>query len=124
MANTTERHKQKKSQKRKDRQERRRQKQLQRIADEADKMEEGPQENCVVDNEQEKPKKKKSIPGLLAKNKDNIVRWLKDYLLMFMKCDDEGSNYIRNMPLEQHNQLVQDYVDIRILIREISELGG
>jgi len=41
---------------------------------------------------------------------------------MFMKCDDEGSEYIRKMPIEQHRQLVQDYVDIRLMIREIEEI--
>lgn len=65
-------------------------------------MGEGPQDGCAVSQEQTEPKKKKSLPGLLAKNCDNIVRWLKDYLLMFMKCDDEGSEYIRKMPPEQH----------------------
>lgn len=83
---------------------------------------ESPQED--VSAEKVETKKKKSLPGLLAKNSDNIVRWLKDYLLMFMKCDDEGSQYIRNMPIEQHRQLVQDYVDIRVLIREINKLQG
>ena len=120
MANTTERHKKKKSQKRKDRQERRRQKKLQKIVERSDNAQECPNGESPSDENQEKTQKK-SLPGLLAKNSRNVVRWLNDYLVMFMKCDDEGSKYIREMPYEQHKQLIQDYVDIRILISEISE---
>ena len=64
----------------------------------------------------------KSLPGFLAKHIDIICRWLSDYCVLFQKADDAYIEYLKMMERERRDQLVQDYVDIRVFLSLVSEL--
>ena len=75
MAGKTSDKKPRKSQKRKDRQERRRKKQT---------------ESAEQPIAQEPKRVKKSLPGFLAKNSKNIIKWLDMYCVLLCRADDYG----------------------------------
>ena len=109
MANEASGRKSRKSQKRKDRQERRREKQVKT----AEKQKE------IQVNVK---KTKKSLPGFLAKNAENILKWLGAYCTLFCRADDYGIDKLDRYSPEQRKDLVQMYVDIsdfRQIVREM-----
>ena len=93
MANKTSGGKSRKSQKRKDRQERRREKQVKT----AEK-----QKEIQVNIK----RTKKSLPGFLAKNAENIVKWLGAYCTLFCRADDYGIDRLDLYSPEQRRELV------------------
>ena len=109
MANKTSGGKSRKSQKRKDRQERRREKQVKT----AEK-----QKEIQVNIK----RTKKSLPGFLAKNAENIVKWLGAYCTLFCRADDYGIDRLDLYSPEQRRELVQMYVDISEFRQIIQEM--
>lgn len=115
MADTSE-PKKKKSQKRIDRQARRAEKRRQKALFE--KHEERKQ--------QLKPVKirtaKKSLPGFLAKNVDNIIQLLKDYQLLYVAADDYGFLNMERFPEARIKHVMQNYVGLVEFITLLEEL--
>ena len=64
----------------------------------------------------------KSLPGFLAKHSDTICRWLNDYCLLFQKADDAYIDYLKFMERDKRNELVQDYINIRVFLSSIQQL--
>ena len=57
-------------------------------------------------------KRRKSLPGYLAKHRREISTWLKHYMTLICKADDEGVPYVRDMTRDERNGLIQEYVDV------------
>ena len=57
-------------------------------------------------------KKKKSLPGFLAKYRHQIHEWLHHYMALFCKAEDEQIPYFKDMTREERNKAIQEYVDI------------
>ena len=51
-------------------------------------------------------KKKKSLPGFLAKHRYELKEWLRHYMTLICKSDDFGVPYVRNMTRDQRNEFV------------------
>ena len=115
VANTSQKHKEKKSQKRKDRQLRREQKQK-------DKQAAIVQNSFLLQSAQEMKGITKSLPGFLAKNADLICKWLKEYAILFQKADDACIDYLKLMERSKRDELVQDYVDIHTFMQVVKML--
>ena len=64
----------------------------------------------TVQNAEEK--KKKSLPGFLAKYRHEIDVWLHHYMILFCKAEDEQISYFKEMTREQRNKAIQEYVDV------------
>ena len=92
-----------KSQKRVDRQRRR---------EERRKLRNGAKDTNVQNELPEIPKKKKSLPGFLAKYRKEIDIWLRHYMTLFCKAEDEQIPYFKDMTREERNKAIQEYVDV------------
>ena len=57
-------------------------------------------------------KRRKSLPGYLAKHRREISAWLRHYMTLICKADDAGVSYVRNMTRDERNDLIQEYVDV------------
>ena len=57
-------------------------------------------------------KKRKSLPGFLAKRRHEIKEWLRHYMTLICKSDDFGVPYVRNMARDRRNALIQEYVNV------------
>jgi len=57
-------------------------------------------------------KRRKSLPGYLAKYRREISAWLRHYMTLICKADDAGVSYVRNMTRDERNDLIQEYVDV------------
>lgn len=99
-----------KSQKRADRQRRRQERREARKASAGTPMETVPTE-----------KKKKSLPGFLAKHRHELKEWLRHYMALICKSDDFGVPYVRDMTRDQRNNLVQEYVDVAEFLTALGE---
>ena len=99
-----------KSQKRADRQRRRQERREARKASVGTPMEAVPTE-----------KKKKSLPGFLAKHRHELKEWLRHYMALICKSDDFGVPYVRDMTRDQRNNLVQEYVDVAEFLTALGE---
>ena len=84
-----------KSQKRADRQRRRQERREARKASAGTPTETVPTE-----------KKKKSLPGFLAKHRYELKEWLRHYMTLICKSDDFGVPYVSNMTRDQRNEFV------------------
>lgn len=51
-------------------------------------------------------KKKKSLPGFLAKHRHELKEWLRHYMTLICKSDDFGVPYVRDMTRDQRNEFV------------------
>ena len=90
-----------KSQKRAERQRRREERRTARLKSPA-----------VSDPGEAETKKRKSLPGFLAKYRRELSEWLWHYMILIVKAEDAGIPYIREMPRERRDKLVQEYVDV------------
>lgn len=106
MANTSEKHKQKKSQKRKDRQERRRIKREEKKKQEYEKEIEKTKKQIEKIKTLRIKKSKKTLPGFLAKNAEVICQWLRSYLKLFMVADDAGLQSLERLSIEERHRMV------------------
>ena len=70
---------------------------------------------------EEQPKKKKSLPGFIAKYRKEISFWLHHYMLLF--CKSEGANipFFKDMPREERNKWIQEYVDVSEFRTQLEE---
>lgn len=66
-------------------------------------------------------KKKKSLPGYIAKYRHEIHEWLRHYMTLICKADDAGVPYIRNMTRDERNDFIQEYVDISEFLTGLDE---
>ena len=66
-------------------------------------------------------KKKKSLPGFLAKHRHELKEWLRHYMTLICKSDDFGVPYVRDMTRDQRNNLVQEYVDVAEFLTALGE---
>lgn len=57
-------------------------------------------------------KKKKSLPGFLAKYRHELKEWLRHYMTLICKSDDFGVPYVRDITGDRRKNLVQEYVDV------------
>lgn len=93
MANTSQVHKEKRSQKRKDRQERKRQRQERRkerdlnpdLPDAADPPEPVSAQNQGVE---QRRAKRRTLSAYMLKNADLVCKWLRNYMHLFCIADD------------------------------------
>ena len=111
MANTSLVHKAKRSQKRKDRQERKHERQMRRKRENLEIDEKIPKnvkngETSDKRSEEEPRRKRKTLPGYLAKNADRICEWLRNYMYLFMKVDDARIGFLDGIPRERRDKLV------------------
>lgn len=51
-------------------------------------------------------KRRKSLPGYLAKYRKEISEWLRHYMTLICKADDEGVPYVRDMTRDERNGLI------------------
>lgn len=127
MANTSPVHKAKRSQKRKDRQERKHERQMRRKRENLEigekTLENGRNGENPEESSPEEPKRRrKTLPGYLAKNSAEICRWLRNYLYLFMKADDAHIGFLDGIPRERRDELVQEYVDVRNFVSNVEKL--
>ena len=66
-------------------------------------------------------KKKKSLPGFLAKYRHELKEWLRHYMTLICKSDDFGVPYVRNMTRDQRNEFIQEYVDVSEFLTALGE---
>ena len=66
-------------------------------------------------------KKKKSLPGFLAKHRHELKEWLRHYMTLICKSDDFGVPYVRNMTRDQRNEFIQEYVDVSEFLTALGE---
>lgn len=57
-------------------------------------------------------KRRKSLPGYLAKHRKEISAWLRHYMTLICKADDAGVPYVKDMTRDERNDLIQEYVDV------------
>lgn len=66
-------------------------------------------------------KKKKSLPGYVAKYRHEIHEWLRHYMTLICKADDAGVPYVKNMTRNERNDFIQEYVDISEFLTGLDE---
>ena len=101
-----------KSQKRVDRQRRR---------EERRKLRNGAKDANVQNELPEIPKKKKSLPGFLAKYRKEIDIWLRHYMTLFCNAEDANIPYFKEMSREERNKVIQEYVDVSEFRTQLDE---
>lgn len=67
-------------------------------------------------------KRKKTLPGYMAKNAETVCRWLRNYMYLFCKVDDAQIGFLDGIPRERRNELVQEYVDVATFVKNVEEL--
>lgn len=67
----------------------------------------------------EPTKKRKSLPGFLGKHRHEISQWLRHYMLLIVKADDAQIPWLKEMPREERNKLINEYVEVSTFRTEL-----
>ena len=66
-------------------------------------------------------KKRKSLPGFLAKYRKELDVWLWHYMNLFCKAENENIPYFKEMTREERNKAIQEYVDVSEFRQQLRE---
>ena len=58
------------------------------------------------------PRKRKSLPGYMAKYRREISLWLRHYMTLICKADDAGLSCVKDMSRDERNRMIQEYIDV------------